>query len=160
MCSLLNMTCYKEYPKQKNKNSRQRVPTPPPPPIYFMKNPLHCLTTLQILFNRQTYTGHTRTNRLIYTYQYICNQQLPVLNLMNSILIQKLTLQRSTMSLLFKIYLLAEIIYLLIRFNKTICFLRNAKNTDRNYINEQNTLTNTNTHTHTHTHTHHAKREK
>ena len=42
------------------------------------------------------------------------------------------------MSLLFKNCLLVEVIYLLIRFNKTRSFLLNAKNTDRNSANEQN----------------------
>ena len=43
------------------------------------------------------------------------------------------------MSLLFKNCLLVEVIYLLIRFNKTRSFLLNTKNTDRNSANEQNT---------------------
>ena len=36
-------------------------------------------------------------------------------------------------------YLLVEVLYLLIRLKKTVSFLRNRKNTDRNGINEQNT---------------------
>ena len=44
---------------------------------------------------------------------------------------------RSTVSLLFKNSFLVEIIYLLIKFNKTNSFLWNTKNTDRNYVNEQ-----------------------
>ena len=54
------------------------------------------------------------------------------------------------MSLPFKNYSFEEIIYLLIRFNKTKSFLWNSKNTDRNDINEQNT--------HTHTHTPHTEK--
>ena len=48
----------------------------------------------------------------------------------------KFTLERSTMSLLFKNYLLVEVIYLLVKFNETKSFLLNT-NTDRNGINEQ-----------------------
>ena len=40
------------------------------------------------------------------------------------------------MSLLFKNYSLAEILYLLIRFNKIKVFLWKKKNTDRNDANE------------------------
>ena len=48
------------------------------------------------------------TNRLTHTFNYIltilaiCTQQLPLLNRMNELLIQKFTLQRSAMSLLLK----------------------------------------------------------
>ena len=42
------------------------------------------------------------------------------------------------MSLLFKNYSLAIVMYLLIRFNKTKSFLSNTKDTDKNGINEQN----------------------
>ena len=66
-------------------------------------------------------------------------QLLPVLHWMNNLLIQKFTLRRPTMFLLFKNYSLAEVIKLLIRFNKTISFLWNTKDTDRNCVNEQNT---------------------
>ena len=52
----------------------------------------------------------------------MCTQQQPVITL-NDLLIQKFILQRSTMSLLFKNYSLVEVIYLLIRFNKTKSFL-------------------------------------
>ena len=75
-------------------------------------------------------------------------QQLPVLHSMNNLLIQTFTLQKSTKSLLFKYYSLVEVIYLLIRFIKTMSFLWNTKNTDRNGVNEQNK------------HTHHKQRER
>ena len=65
-------------------------------------------------------------------------EQLYVLHWMNSFLVQKFTLQRSTVSLLLKNYLLLEAIHLLITFNKTKVFLWNTKNTDRNGINRQN----------------------
>ena len=45
------------------------------------------------------------------------------------------------MSFLFKNYSLVELIDLLIRFNKTMSFLCNIKNTDRNGVNEKNTHT-------------------
>ena len=57
---------------------------------------------------------------------------------MNKFLIQKFTLQRSIMPLLFKTYSLVGIIHLLIRFSKTKSFLGNTKNADRNGINGQN----------------------
>ena len=64
------------------------------------------------------------------------------------------------MSQIFKNCSLVEVIYLLIRFKKTV----SAKNTDENGENEQNTHTCiTHTHTHTshikHTHMHHTERE-
>ena len=94
---------------------------------------------------RQTHIVHTATNKLTNTYKYMltppvmCTQQVLVLHWMNSLMIQKFSLQRPTMSLLFKNYLLVEVIHLLISFNKTKSFLWKAKNTDRNSINEQNT---------------------
>ena len=97
--------------------------------------------------HRQTHTGHTRTNRLTHKYKYMttppvfCILQLTTLYGKNYLLIQKFTLQRSTMSLLFKNYSLVKVIHLLIRFNKSRSFLWNTKNTDRNGINEQNTHT-------------------
>ena len=45
------------------------------------------------------------------------------------------------MSLIFKNHSLAEVIYMLIRFNKATSFLWNAKNTYRNCVNEQKTDT-------------------
>ena len=73
----------------------------------------------------------------------MCSQQLSVLQWMNNLVIPKITLQSSTMSLIFKNYLLAEGTYLLIRLNKTEFFLWNTNNTDRNDINKQNTQTHT-----------------
>ena len=64
----------------------------------------------------QTHTEHAGTNRLTNTYKYIltlivvCKQQLPALNWMTNLLIQKFTLQRSTMSLLFHYYSLVLVI--------------------------------------------------
>ena len=43
------------------------------------------------------------------------------------------------MFLLFENYSLVEVIYMLIKFNKTKSFLGNTKNTDTNGVNEQNT---------------------
>ena len=54
---------------------------------------------------------------------------------MKNLLIQRFTLQRSIMSLLYKNYSLVVVMYLLIRFKNT--FQRNTKNTDRNGVNEQ-----------------------
>ena len=91
--------------------------------------------------HRQAHTGHTGTNRQTQTYKYkftppvMSTQQLPVLHWMTNLLIQKFTF---TMSLLFKNYSLAEVIYLLIRFSKNKSFLWNPKNADKNGVNEQN----------------------
>ena len=60
----------------------------------------------------------------------------------------------STMSLLFNNYSLVEVIYLLIRFNKSKFFLSNKNNTDGNGVKKQHT----HTHTHTHKHTKHLER--
>ena len=57
------------------------------------------------------------------------------------------------MILLFKNYLLVEVMYLLIRFSKSKFFPWNTNSTDGNGVNKQNT------HTHTHTHTHQTLRE-
>ena len=48
------------------------------------------------------------------------------------------------MSFFLKKFSLFEVIYLLIRFNKTKSFLRNTKNIDTNDVNEQNTHSYTN----------------
>ena len=52
---------------------------------------------------------------------------------------QKVTIQSSTMSLLFKNYWLVEITYLLNRFSKSKLFPWNTRNTNKNGINKQNT---------------------
>ena len=89
----------------------------------------------------------TVTNSLRHTYKYILTltimytQQLLVLHWMENLLIQKFTLQRSTMPSFYKNYSFAEVIYLLIWFNKTKPFVWNTQNTDRNKVNEQNTHT-------------------
>ena len=78
----------------------------------------------------------------------MCSQQLSLLLWIRSSLHIKNLL--SGMSFFFLNYLLAKVIYLLIRCYKTRFILRNKSNTDRNGVNKQNTHT---THTHTHTHT-------
>ena len=105
--------------------------------------------------HRQTHKGGTETNWLTHIYEYIltppvmCTQQLLALHWMNDLLIQNFTLQMSAMYLLLKNCSLAELIYLLIRFKKTMSFLWNTRNIDRNCVNEQGT----------HTHTSHTERK-
>ena len=70
-----------------------------------------------------------------------CTQQLPALHWINNLLIQIFTLQRSTMSLLFKSSSLLKIIFRLIWFSMTKSFLWKTENTDRNSVNDQNTQT-------------------
>ena len=53
----------------------------------------------------------------------MCTQQLSVLHRMNNLLIQKFTIQRSTMPLFFKNCSLVEVMHLLIKFNKVMTFL-------------------------------------
>ena len=74
----------------------------------------------------------------------MCSQQLSLLLWIRSSLHIKNLL--SGMSFFFLNYLLAKVIYLLIRCYKTRFILRNKSNTDRNGVNKQNTHT---THTHT-----------
>ena len=68
-----------------------------------------------------------------FTYKYIltppvtCTHRLSVLQWMNNLLIEKRTLHRSTISLLFKKCSLVEIIYVLIRQKETMSFLWNTK---------------------------------
>ena len=81
----------------------------------------------------------THRYKYIITPPVMCTHQLPVLHWMNNLLRQKFTLQKFTKSLLFKNYFLAEIIYLLIRFNDTKLSLWNTKDTVRNGVNEENT---------------------
>ena len=57
------------------------------------------------------------------------------------------------MILLFKNYLLVEVMYLLIRFSKSKFFPWNTNSTEGNGVNKQNT------HTHTHTHTPNTQRD-
>ena len=74
--------------------------------------------------HRQTYRRHTCTNRLAHIYKYIstppvrCTQQLHVLHWMTNLLIQKIILNMSKISLLFENYSPMKVIYLLIRFKK------------------------------------------
>ena len=77
----------------------------------------------------------------ILTPDATCMQQLPALHWVNNLLIQIFTLQRSTMSLLFKSSSLLKVIFLLIWFSKTKSFLWKTDNTDRNSVNDQNTQT-------------------
>ena len=53
----------------------------------------------------------------------MCTQPLRVSRWIDNSLVQKFTLQRPAMTLLFKNYSLIEVIYLLIRFNKIKFFL-------------------------------------
>ena len=79
--------------------------------------------------NKQRHTAHTGTNRMTYAYKYIltppvfCSQHLYVLHSMNN---QKLTLQSSLISWLFKNHWLVEVIYHLIRSNKVkvVCVVK------------------------------------
>ena len=76
-------------------------------------------------------TSHKHTevaNRLTCLFKYTLTP-LDIKNLL------------STISFLFKNHSLVVVIYLLIRCNKTAFFLWNAKNTDRNSVNKQNTHT-------------------
>ena len=68
----------------------------------------------------QTPRQMCRTNRL--TLPVICTQQLPVYYQKDNRLIQRFALKRSKMSSLFKNCSIVEVIYLLIRFNKTWVF--------------------------------------
>ena len=70
----------------------------------------------------------------------MCSQQLYVSHWMNNWLTPKFTFYNA---LVFKNYSLVEVIYLLIRFSKTKFFLWNAKNTDRNSVNQLSTHTHT-----------------
>ena len=77
--------------------------------------------------HRQTNTGHTWTNAFTCIWIYndttcFVRAAATCITLMNSFLIQKFTLQRSTMSLLFQNYSLVKVIHLLIRFSKTKSF--------------------------------------
>ena len=71
-----------------------------------------------ILTHTDKHTGDTGISRLTHTYKCtltppaMSTQQQPMLQLMNTLLIQKFTLQRSPMSLLFSNYSLVEVIYL------------------------------------------------
>ena len=75
----------------------------------------------------QKHTAHTGANRLTHPYKYIStpsvmrSQQLCVFHRMNNFLIQKFTLQNSTMPLLFKNYSLVEVTYLS-NFLELFCF--------------------------------------
>ena len=87
---------------------------------------------------KHTEDTHQNKYRLTHTHKYIltpsvmCTKQLPVLHWMKTLLIQKFTLKRSTISLLLKNCWLAEVIYMLLRFNNTRSFLWNTKITDKN----------------------------
>ena len=91
--------------------------------------------------------GHTGTTTLTHTYKYILTapvmgtQQLPLVHWMDDLLIQIFTLKRSTMTLLFKYFLLLTVLYLLITFNKPRSFLWNTKNTDKNGAYDENNTT-------------------
>ena len=77
--------------------------------------------------HRQTHTGHIGTASYVHTAvnSITLNEQLAD---------KKFNLLRSKMSLSFKYFLLVEVIYLLIRFNKTKAFLWNTKNANINGV--------------------------
>ena len=85
---------------------------------------------------QQPHTGRRGTNKLTHAYKYIfCTTCAH--NIYN-LLKQTFILQRSTISFPKITYLyVVELIYLLIRFNKTKSFLWNTKKTDRNDTSEQ-----------------------
>ena len=85
---------------------------------------------------QQPHTGRRGTNKLTHAYKYIfC---ITCAHNIYNLLKQTFFLQRSTISFPKITYLyVVELIYLLIRFNKTKSFLWNAKNTDRNDTSEQ-----------------------
>ena len=91
-------------------------------------NKVSCYFLLLIL-DSETYFW-TGTIRLANTYKYILTllimstQQLPVLHWMNNFLIQNFILQRSTMFLLFRNYLLIKVMHLMI-----ICSKRSRSRT-------------------------------
>ena len=101
---------------------------------------LHVMWFSLVLWFDITHT-HTKTSHLLCA-QSSCLYYNEVIVYWH----QKFTLQSFIMALLFKNYSLIEVMYLLIRFNKTRCFPQNTKNTAKNGTNKQ--------HTHTHTHTH------
>ena len=85
-------------------------------------------------FDTKSTDKHTESTQgpiYLHTHKYIlappvmCTQKLPVLQWMNNILTQRLMLQRSTTSFLFKSYSLLKVIHLLIGFNKTKSLLWN-----------------------------------
>ena len=87
--------------------------------------------------HRDQYT-YTHTYKYVLTSPVTCAQQLSVLQWMNNFLIQKFTLQISTMFYCSKItHLYVKIMDLLIRLSKTKLFLWMIKNTNRNCINGQ-----------------------
>ena len=94
--------------------------------FYATRHQIYLRFVVEDMVFASTLIWYQDTQRSIYlhTYGYILTpsvvraQQLPVLHWMDN-LIQKFTSQKSTMSLLFKNYLLVEVIHLLMRFNKT-----------------------------------------
>ena len=102
---------------------------------------LHVMWFSLVLWFDITHT-HTKTSHLLCA-QSSCLYYNEVIVYWH----QKFTLQSFIMALLFKNYSLIEVMYLLIRFNKTRCFPQNTKNTAKNGTNKQ----------HTHTHTHKTK---
>ena len=84
---------------------------------------------LLVLWFDITHTGHIGTNKLTRTYKYIstphvmCTQQLPLLRQMNDLRIQNL-LYRVLQCIFYSNCSLVQVIYLLIRFNKTFSELQ------------------------------------
>ena len=79
------------------------------------------------------------THKHILWQTAIWAQHLAIPQWMNNFLIQKFSLQRSTISFLFKDYSLLEVMHVLIKCSKTKSFLWNTKNTSSNGINGLNT---------------------
>ena len=81
---------------------------------------------------------HIQTNRLsrpyILTPSAMCSQQLSLLHWI-------IYWYQFFFQCLFFNYLLVEVVYLYIRRNKTLLFLWNTNNTDKNGVNKQNTHT-------------------
>ena len=108
-------------------HSWQKVPN-----LYFMKTPTILLTppflkfcpTLPLLF-------------FLLPYFFGWMWDHATFSVLFSLII--LYLLRSSVFLLFENYSLVEVMYMLIKFNKTKSFLGNTKNTDTNGVNEQNT---------------------
>ena len=92
---------------------------------------------------KQIHTAHTGANRLTQIYinntSYVLTAAICIEWMTHWY--QKFTLQRFTISVLFKNYSLAEVRHLLIRFSKNSYFLWNTKILYGNRVNEQKSHT-------------------
>ena len=78
-------------------------------------------------------------NTLIwYTHKSHIDWYIHINAYQHHLLSAKFKLESSSMSSVFKNYSLAEVVYLLIRFNRVKSFLQNTKNTNRNRVKERN----------------------